>query len=34
MTIADLLTHSGGFHVDEILSSVILTRLYPQVRIV
>lgn len=29
-----LVTHSGGFHADELLSSVILTRLYPQARIV
>lgn len=34
MTIAHLVTHSGGFHADELLSSVILTRLYPQARIV
>lgn len=34
MTIAFLVTHSGGFHADELLSSVILTRLYPQARIV
>ncbi|MBB4195916.1 uncharacterized UPF0160 family protein [Rhizobium aethiopicum] len=25
-----LVTHSGGFHADELLSSVILTRLFPQ----
>jgi uncharacterized UPF0160 family protein len=30
MTITHLITHSGGFHADELLSSVILTRLYPQ----
>lgn len=30
MTITQLVTHSGGFHADELLSSVILTRLYPQ----
>jgi uncharacterized UPF0160 family protein len=30
MTIAHLVTHSGGFHADELLSSVILTRLFPQ----
>lgn len=29
MTINHLVTHSGGFHADELLSSVILTRLYP-----
>ncbi|MFX0542528.1 MYG1 family protein [Roseovarius sp. S4756] len=29
MTIAYLVTHSGGFHADELLSSVILTRLFP-----
>lgn len=29
MTITHLVTHSGGFHADELLSSVILTRLYP-----
>lgn len=34
MTIAHLVTHSGGFHADELLSSVILTRLFPQARIV
>jgi uncharacterized UPF0160 family protein len=28
-----LVTHSGGFHADELLSSVILTRLFPQARI-
>lgn len=33
MTIAHLVTHSGGFHADELLSSVILTRLFPQARI-
>lgn len=30
MSIAYLVTHSGGFHADELLSSVILTRLYPE----
>lgn len=34
MTIAHLVTHSGGFHADELLSSVILTRLHPQAQIV
>ncbi len=29
MIIAHLVTHSGGFHADELLSSVILTRLFP-----
>ncbi|KPF47480.1 MYG1 family protein [Rhizobium sp. AAP43] len=29
-----LVTHNGGFHADELLSSVILTRLYPEARIV
>lgn len=29
MTISHLVTHSGGFHADELLSSVILTRLFP-----
>lgn len=30
MTITHLVTHSGGFHADELLSSVVLTHLYPQ----
>ncbi|WP_134680022.1 MYG1 family protein [Paracoccus ravus] len=34
MAIAFLVTHSGGFHADELLSSVILTRLQPQARLV
>ena len=34
MTISYLVTHSGGFHADELLSSVVLTRLYPDARIV
>lgn len=34
MTKAYLVTHSGGFHADELLSSVILTRLFPDARIV
>lgn len=34
MTIDYLVTHSGGFHADELLSSVVLTRLYPSARIV
>ncbi|WP_386626072.1 MYG1 family protein [Sulfitobacter geojensis] len=29
MSIAYLVTHSGGFHADELLSSAILTRLFP-----
>ena len=29
-----LVTHSGGFHADELLSSVILTRLFPKARVV
>ena len=29
-----LVTHSGGFHADELLSSVILTRLFPKAKIV
>lgn len=31
---AFLVTHSGGFHADELLSSVILTRLFPNAKIV
>lgn len=31
---AFLVTHSGGFHADELLSSVILTRLFPDAQIV
>lgn len=34
MTPDFLVTHSGGFHADELLSSVILTRLFPEARIV
>ncbi|RZA12254.1 MAG: MYG1 family protein, partial [Proteobacteria bacterium] len=34
MTIAHLVTHSGGFHADEVLSSVVLTRLFPQAQLV
>ncbi len=33
MTPSLLVTHSGGFHADELLSSVVLTRLYPEARI-
>jgi len=29
-----LVTHSGGFHADELLSSVVLTQLFPQARVV
>jgi uncharacterized UPF0160 family protein len=29
-----LVTHSGGFHADELLSSVVLTRLFPQAEVV
>ncbi|TMV90827.1 MYG1 family protein [Thioclava sp. BHET1] len=34
MTISHLVTHSGGFHADELLSSVILTRLFPQAELI
>ncbi len=34
MTTDYLVTHSGGFHADELLSSVILTRLFPNARVV
>lgn len=34
MSIEFLVTHSGGFHADELLSSVILTRLFPTARLV
>ena len=34
MSVDFLVTHSGGFHADELLSSVILTRLFPQAKIV
>lgn len=30
MIVTHLVTHSGGFHADELLSSVVLTRLFPQ----
>lgn len=33
MTVTHLVTHSGGFHADELLSSVILTHLYPQAKL-
>ena len=34
MTITHLVTHSGGFHADELLSSVVLTRLFPQAELI
>lgn len=34
MTITQLVTHSGGFHADELLSSVILTRLFPTAELI
>jgi len=34
MTPDFLVTHSGGFHADELLSSVVLTRLFPEARVV
>lgn len=34
MTVTHLVTHSGGFHADELLSSAILTRLYPEAQLV
>jgi uncharacterized UPF0160 family protein len=34
MTITHLVTHSGGFHADELLSSVVLTKLYPEAQLV
>ncbi len=30
MSVTHLITHSGGFHADELLSSVILTQLFPR----
>ncbi|WP_375260179.1 MYG1 family protein [Citreimonas sp.] len=33
-TVTHLVTHSGGFHADELLSSVVLTRLFPQAALV
>ncbi len=33
MTLSYLVTHNGGFHADELMSSVILTRLFPQAEI-
>jgi uncharacterized UPF0160 family protein len=32
MTVSELVTHSGGFHADEVLSTAVLARLYPQAR--
>ncbi|SEO17340.1 Uncharacterized protein, UPF0160 family [Gemmobacter aquatilis] len=32
--VACLVTHSGGFHADELMSSVILTRLFPEAQLV
>jgi len=34
MTPSLLVTHSGGFHADEVFSTVILTRLFPEARLV
>ncbi len=34
MTITHLVTHSGGFHADELLSSAILTRLFPDAELI
>lgn len=34
MTITHLVTHSGGFHADELLSSVILTHLHPTATVI
>ncbi|MGJ8527588.1 MYG1 family protein [Maritalea sp.] len=34
MTIEHLVTHSGGFHADELMSSVVLTRLFPNATLV
>lgn len=34
MTMIYLVTHSGGFHADELLSSVILTRLFPNAALI
>jgi len=34
MSVTHLVTHSGGFHADELLSSVILTQLYPDATLV
>ncbi|WGW05927.1 MYG1 family protein [Tropicibacter oceani] len=34
MTITHLVTHSGGFHADELLSTVVLARLFPDATLV
>jgi uncharacterized UPF0160 family protein len=34
MAITHLVTHSGGFHADELLSSVILTQLFPDAELI
>ena len=34
MTVTQLVTHSGAFHADELLSSVILTRLFPEAAVI
>jgi uncharacterized UPF0160 family protein len=34
MTITSLVTHSGGFHADELLSSVVLTHLFPKAELI
>ncbi|MDD9731242.1 MYG1 family protein [Mameliella sp. AT18] len=34
MSITHLVTHSGGFHADELLSSVVLTRLFPAAKLI
>ena len=34
MTINKLITHSGGFHADELLSSAVLTHLFPNAQLI
>ena len=34
MAISFLVTHSGGFHADELLSTAILTRVFPEARVI
>ncbi len=34
MGLAYLVTHSVGFHADEVFSTVILTRLFPQAQLI
>lgn len=34
MAISFLVTHSGGFHADELLSTAVLTRLFPEAKII